>query len=367
MAKDLNWLRYRAKDGILKTHFHADGAWGAYLAFVDEALNLSEADEGEYKLLDTFYSDSISKELLQQIFRRASSSSPVRMLIVDPTCPFAEHRAKVIGGTAFQRAHDGLRAIAAALGINKQSDAAPLNAVDPEDSALLALIHEAEKQAYVSLQFYSVMASGPLYFFKNVLLCGRFSAGSSAIWLPWSMVINDPYNENDLYDSLKAEFDYVWNGGYKYPGTWIDSKRKVFLSYSEHDKNLADEIRQRFHEKEVDCFMASRDLLPGVIWTDELRKRLRNSIEFVVLLTPQSASSPWVQAELGAAWALGLNITPAVVQARLTDVPHFVGSHQTIDVSTTEGKEKLVNVIAERIRKRFWAVRRERETIVTEI
>lgn len=154
MTQNNNWLRYRAKDGVLETHFYADGGWSGYSSFVEKALEFSDSDLGEsnseYKLLDTFFSDSMSEVLLQQIFERASRSSPVRMLVVDPTCPFAEHRATSIGGSAFERAHRGLTVIAAALKIDTHPE---MNALDPDDPLLLALIHQVKEKAHVSVQF----------------------------------------------------------------------------------------------------------------------------------------------------------------------------------------------------------------------
>jgi hypothetical protein len=355
MTKNISWLRYRAMDGILDTHFYADGDWPGYVAFVQKALEIAESDDtdvnSEYRLLDTFFSDSISGALLKQIFGRASSTSPVRMLVVDPTSPFAENRATSIGdGSVAERAHKGLKFIAEALKIDSVRD---INVQDPDDPALLSLIHKAEEQANINIQFYSAAPSGPLYFFKNIVLCGRFCSGKSAIKLPWSMIINDPHRDDDLYDTLAAEFEVVWGESYKYPGGWLDKKRRVFLSYSEHDCVLADEIRQRFNAKHIECFMASRDLTPGNIWTDELRQSICNSMEVVALLTPHSVLSPCVQAELGAAWVLNLRITPAILGAKLAEVLHFVENRQAIDVSTSEGMQRLVNAVAERLWKRL--------------
>ena len=181
------------------------------------------------------------------------------------------------------------------------------------------------------------------------------------------MIINDREYKDDLYDTLEAEFESVWNASYRYPGTWIEGRKSVFLSYSEQDRILAGEICERFRDKQIDCFMACHDLSPGEIWTDELRRKLCHSIEFVALLTPQSASSRWVLAELGAAWALGMNITPALVQVKVTDLPHFVGSRQAIDVSTTDGKQKLVDAVSERMLREFWTLRCAQGPTVTEI
>ncbi len=355
MTQSISWLRYRARDGVAETHFYADGESSGYSRFVEKAIRVSDSDpsdyNSEYRLLDTFFSDSMSEELLQKIFERASDSAGVRILVVDPTCPFAEHRAASIKGrTAGERAHRGLKVIAAALKVDLSFE---MNAMDPDDPTLLSLIHQAREKSHISLKFYDVTPSGPLYFFKNIVLCGRFCSGESAIRLPWSMIVNDPHRDDDLYDILAKEFEVVWSKSYEYPGTWLQKRKQVFLSYSEHDRVLAEEICQRFQDQQIDCFIGRKDLEPGDVWDEKLRKQICESREFVVLLTPASLASAWVQAELGAAWALGLNITPAVLETKLADVLHFVGSRQAIDISSTEGKERLVNTVAARLQKGF--------------
>lgn len=167
------------------------------------------------------------------------------------------------------------------------------------------------------------------------------------------MIVNDPDRHDDLYDILNNEFEDVWKTSYEYPGTWLQKKKSVFLSHAKEDRLLAEEIRQRFRQKQVGCFVADHDIEPGERWDDELLETIRSSMEFVVLATPHVTDSPWVQAELGAAWALELPITPACLGAKLPDVLQFVRMRQAVDVSTAEGKERLVNAVAKRVKKGF--------------
>jgi TIR domain-containing protein len=177
------------------------------------------------------------------------------------------------------------------------------------------------------------------------------------------MVINDLHQDADFYDVLRSEFFCIWDSqlhSYPYPGGWLERRPRVFLSYSEADRELANEIYQGFQEGGIDCYMARHNLSPGDVWPDELRKNLRSCLEFVVLLTRNSASSPWVQKEVGAAWAFNLNITPAIVQLTPAEAAHLLGDRQSVDVSTTEGKKQLITAVADRIRGKDWRPKRER-------
>lgn len=242
MTRSIDWLGYQAKDGILETHFYADGGSLGHFKFVQDAIDLSDSDPGEenpeYRLLDTFFSDTMNEELLQQIFERASGASPVRMLVVDPTCPFAKHRARSIvnltsisqgellerathradstAGPAAERACEGLEIIAKAL---KLQTPLSIDATNPNDPDLRRLINQIKERGTVDLRFYSVIPSGPLYFFKNIVLCGRFCSGKSAKYVPWWMVVNDPRRSENLYSVLQSEFEDVWESSYEYPLT----------------------------------------------------------------------------------------------------------------------------------------------------
>ena len=215
MALNKKWLKYRAKDGILRVHLDADGGRAAFSELVKECLGYSEHETGEYCLMDTFLSDSLSVGNLEQIFQKADKGQ-VKILLADPNSYFAKHRAATIGEIAsFQRSSDGLKQIGEALGIDNQLTFPSPNNVEN----LLPLINQIKNNAPIKLRFYSDITSGPLYFFKNIVLSGHFSTGKSAIRFPWLMVINDPHQKHDFYDELRNEFEYVWGKSNEFPNS----------------------------------------------------------------------------------------------------------------------------------------------------
>lgn len=213
MAHKNDWLKYRAKDGILKLHLDADGGLAAFSELITEAIKSSEKEEGEYCLMDTFLSDSLSSAHLELIFQM-SHTRRVKILLADPNSYFARHRATTLGKSqSFQRNITGLERIAEALKIDKELvSPVPGNAADLE-----VLISQIAKDSPIELRFYSDITNGPLYFFKNLVLSGHFSVGKSAVNFPWLLIVNDPNQSGDFFDELQNEFDTVWRKGYEKP------------------------------------------------------------------------------------------------------------------------------------------------------
>ena len=202
-------LPYRAKDGVIEIFFGLDGFEDNLVSFFDRAITWARAAEnGSFRLLDSFLSDSLTVELLAKIFQSASSSHPVKVLIVDPGSDFALARAKSIGQVAAKEVRTGvlniLYAIQSACGI----ELAGLETSSFEE--LLGLLQDNSQRVALEVRFYSEMPSGPHYLLKDILLSGRFCAGSSSSKLPWTMIIDDPSYEGDLYDVYSDEFDRIW-------------------------------------------------------------------------------------------------------------------------------------------------------------
>lgn len=209
-ARKKKWLNYRAKDGILKLHLDADGGLVAFSELVTEAIRYSENDKGEFCLMDTFLSDSLSPANLEQLFHSIGNSH-VKILLADPNSYFAKHRAETLNTQSFQRTVIGLERIAEALKIDRKLDFPELgNKVD-----LNPLINQIREKSPVDFRFYNVITSGPLYFFKNIVLSGHFSTRVSAIQFPWLMVVNDPTQPGDFFDELKEEFTHIWEKSYE--------------------------------------------------------------------------------------------------------------------------------------------------------
>ncbi|HKA67850.1 MAG TPA: toll/interleukin-1 receptor domain-containing protein [Actinomycetes bacterium] len=116
----------------------------------------------------------------------------------------------------------------------------------------------------------------------------------------------------------------------------------AFVSYSAQDGPFAASLVGALRAFDVACFLAEMSLAAGRLWAEQLRAALLSSRAGVILLTPQSAHSDWVQAEVGAMWALRRPVIPTVVGLEPNDMPTSLRAllpHAVIatDVTDTAG------------------------------
>lgn len=95
----------------------------------------------------------------------------------------------------------------------------------------------------------------------------------------------------------------------------------VFLSYSSVDEVSADKVQSALKNEGLRCFMASKELEGGELFSEKIRKALLESRETCILFTPNAKDSEWVATEWGAAWALGKTTVPILLRTRPPDLP----------------------------------------------
>lgn len=78
----------------------------------------------------------------------------------------------------------------------------------------------------------------------------------------------------------------------------------VFVSYSHHDQKLANAIVAYLEEKQVRCFIASRDIVHGRTYPEEIMKNIIACKFMVVVLTKRSNTSDNVRNEIERAFNL---------------------------------------------------------------
>ncbi|MCH8806748.1 MAG: toll/interleukin-1 receptor domain-containing protein [Planctomycetes bacterium] len=76
----------------------------------------------------------------------------------------------------------------------------------------------------------------------------------------------------------------------------------VFVSHATQDKWLARTFCEKIEEHGARTFRDDRDLDGGDRIPDAIRKKIIQSNELLVVLTPESVARPWVLIEVGAAW-----------------------------------------------------------------
>ena len=91
----------------------------------------------------------------------------------------------------------------------------------------------------------------------------------------------------------------------------------VFVSYSSGDKPTADAVCATLENKGIRCWIAPRDILPGVDWGGAIVDAINASRAMVLVYSAKANDSPQIKREVERAVHRGLSVIPF----RIEDVP----------------------------------------------
>lgn len=113
---------------------------------------------------------------------------------------------------------------------------------------------------------------------------------------------------------------------------------KIFLSYAHQDRNIAERIEGHLREhgiietSDVEFFDPQKDIQAG----DNIRETLKNamtaSTTVVIITSPNSAQSQWVNYEAGMASALGKRIVVVGVGSSGSEFVQALENVQMIEI-----------------------------------
>lgn len=89
--------------------------------------------------------------------------------------------------------------------------------------------------------------------------------------------------------------------------------KKVFLSYANIDSEAAKQLHASLRNADVSGWMDHADIASGEAVAHKIKESIREASAVVVLISPGSITSQWVQFEVGAAWAMGKLIVPVLI------------------------------------------------------
>lgn len=84
----------------------------------------------------------------------------------------------------------------------------------------------------------------------------------------------------------------------------------VFISHGSENRDEATELCAFIEARGVKCWIAPRDVRPGIDYSEELQAAIENAAAFVVLVTDHSNRSPYVRAETEMAFSSHKPIFP---------------------------------------------------------
>ncbi len=127
---------------------------------------------------------------------------------------------------------------------------------------------------------------------------------------------------------------------------------KVFLSYSSADKDIADRVCSALEATGISCWIAPRDIEPGVDYPAAIVDAINSCQVLVLILTKHAAASPHVLSEVGHAF----NGKKQIIPFRLTSEPppesleYFLSMTQWLDASdgcTEQNLKRLTEAISD--------------------
>ena len=92
---------------------------------------------------------------------------------------------------------------------------------------------------------------------------------------------------------------------------------KVFLSYSSLDKTTADRVCSALQAADIPCWIAPRNILPGVDDPRAIVEAITSVQVLVLILTRHAAASPHILSEVGQAF----NNKKRIIPFRLSNDP----------------------------------------------
>lgn len=126
----------------------------------------------------------------------------------------------------------------------------------------------------------------------------------------------------------------------------------VFISYSANDKQIADAMCSTLESKGIRCWIAPRDILPGMDWGGSIIDAIATSRVMILLLSSHSNTSSQVKREVERA----VNKEVIVIPFRIEDVSLSKSLEYQLSVThwmdaLTPPIEKHLQTLAERIRQ----------------
>lgn len=121
----------------------------------------------------------------------------------------------------------------------------------------------------------------------------------------------------------------------------------VFVSYASEDKTVADAACAMLESRAVRCWIAPRDVIPGVAYGEAIIDAIRGCRIMILIFSSKSNKSPHIPKEIERAVSAGV----AVIPFRIEDVKpgksldYFIGSVHWLDALTPPLEQHLERLV----------------------
>jgi len=110
--------------------------------------------------------------------------------------------------------------------------------------------------------------------------------------------------------------------------------KPVFISYAKDDKNWADQVCAQLEEAGIGCWIAPRDIAPGVTWPAAITEAIRQCRAMIIIFSTHANQSPHMAREVEVADSRHVPIIPVRVEEvePAGDMEYFLGNRQWFDL-----------------------------------
>jgi hypothetical protein len=124
----------------------------------------------------------------------------------------------------------------------------------------------------------------------------------------------------------------------------------VFISYSTKDKPTADAVCATLESRGVRCWIAPRDILPGMDWGESLVEGIKRCRVMVLVFSSHANASPQIKREVERAVSKGVPIIPFRIEEVLPtrSLEYFISTPHWMDAMSPPLErhlEKLADVV----------------------
>lgn len=284
----------------------------------------------QVRLLDTFFSDSFPVAVLRELLQNAQRDGyQVRILLLDPLSRLAHSRATALRVDPLNEVNAGLELIRKAMGniggtVLRPRVIAGMDRMEYLERQLL-YIHSAPDEYPVEVRFYNVLTESPFYIIHQYAAKGQIKHMTSAKENPWLLFVDDPRQDDDIYDFLLEGFDTIWNDPDAcrlHPtGRENFEERSVFVAFqfdaphSDSFWRAAENVCRQFGVRPVrgDSTRRNRPI-------DNVRSSIRTASAILADITE---NSPNVLLEVGLALEMGKHVL-LVSRESPDEAPYFL-------------------------------------------
>ena len=120
----------------------------------------------------------------------------------------------------------------------------------------------------------------------------------------------------------------------------------VFISYCAEDKPTADAVCATLEAQAIRCWIAPRDILPGIDWGEAIIDAINESHALVLVFTSKANDSPQIKREVERAVNRAIPIIPVRVEDALPSksLEYFISTPHWLDALTPPLKQHLLRL-----------------------